>query len=127
MAPIYEERRYDFFVCYTSALEDFVEDLENEERLMAEKTQKQATAKSGGARSSSENGRKTVDAKPLKSATTDDENTNKRCIEGKWYTIEDIRAIATGPNSKQMDKVINKREEYSQKLIKLIKSQECKV
>lgn len=89
---------------------------------MAEKTQKQAAAKSG--RRSSENERKTVDATPLKSA---DENANKRCIEGKWYTIEEIKAIATGPNSKQMEKVIKKREEYSQKLIKLIKSQECKV
>lgn len=92
---------------------------------MAEKTQNQAAAKSD--RRSSENGRKTVDATPLKSADTVDENANKRCIEGKWYTIEEIKAIATGPNSKQMEKVIKKREEYSQKLIKLVKSQECKV
>ena len=125
-----ETRRFDFFVCYTRALKDFVKQLEEEEKNQSNGHHRHIDddddddgRKPNGKRSA----RSTPDSvskKKLKSSFVDEK---KYSIDGKSYTLDEIKELVAKPKSDMLEKTIQEREKYSKRLRDVLISQACKV
>ena len=154
-----KDKRHEFFICYTKALEDFVEKLET----TTTRNEVVANSTLENNESSSVNGLVEVRADDL---DTDDNNddvnrslvsslsnfqkkiaasvaaldqkTNKptdsdavdqqqHTIQGKPYTLDEMKTLAKSENSDDLARTLVERETYSKNLFDILDSQECKV
>jgi hypothetical protein len=135
---VIEEKRYEFFLCYTNALKDFVKQLDekiassNLEISVNNATANESMDVNGDdAETSSAN---LNSSNPFKKATTNNSiqknkvaTTNRHFINGKYYTLEEVKELATKPNSEKLNKTIKERQAFSKKLFDALNTQECKV
>lgn len=104
------KQRYNFFSCYTDALRDFIKRLEKEENIGLENlknAEPHEFEKSSSKKKSSSN--------------------DTHLINGKQFTLDEVKEYAQKPYSQEQLEVNNERNELSKKLFEKLKSPECKV
>ena len=138
--------RYQFLVCYTDALKDFVAQLEAKEQKLKKKQQQQqqqplALSPSNQCQDKENRPEAVAQATSLNTTTTKNgvemstathqhhqTPTNKSyTVGGKRLTLDDVRALAKKAYSDEQEQVLRERDAYSKQLFERLDSPECKV
>lgn len=98
LATEFKPQRFEFFTAYSNALIDFEEQCRQAELLDSNKSDEHKLAE-----------------------------PKKYLIHGRLMTEEEIKRLAYREPSRNLNKVLSERSAYSQSLINLLVSNECKV